>query len=616
MKLNFKQIHIENFLSIENLDIDFSDYQGFISVKGRNKNVSDNARSNGSGKSSIFEAISWCLLGQTIRGTKDVKRIGSELPCLVRLSFLVNNDNFLLERSKNQSQSLKLYINGEDQSGKGIKDTEAKLSSIIPDITAELLGSVVIMGQGLPQRFTNNTPSGRKDVLEKLSKSDFMICDLKSKVDNRKVFLNDQFKELEKADLTNKTSLSLLSSNLDNLNQKLSKLNMPDQLEIDKLNNDILTKGQEYDRISQTIADQEQLINDLQDQLIGQTEKYNSERIAISNDFQRQELAINSDISKLLFQIKALEEKILEFKNIKDICPTCGQKIPGVLKKDTSQLEQEVVDLRTNLEANQNSLKKLKEDFSIKNSSLKQSFGVDELRDKLMAVKADLTEEKGSLNRLQVSLSFDKDNLAKLVTSQLDYSQIKSTLEDEIEDTKLKIQQLQDEMLYSNTEMISKKQHIDVISKFENLLKRDFRGYLLKNVISFIDQKAKEYSNYVFNTSSIDFQLDGNNISIIYSGKEYENLSGGEKQKVDLIIQLSIREMLCKFLDFSSNILVFDEMFDNLDDLGCEKVLNLISNKVSDVSSIFIITHHQNLQLPIDKELIVEKDEYGASHLV
>ena len=147
----------------------------------------------------------------------------------------------------------------------------------------------------------------------------------------------------------------------------------------------------------------------------------------------------------------------------------------------------------------------------------------------------------------------------------------------------------------------------------KTLTTRDFRGYLLKNVIKFIDSKAKEYCKDVFETENIDFVLDGNNIDIKYCGKQYEACSGGEKQKVDLIVQFAIRDMLCQFLDFSSSIIVLDEIFDNLDSVGCEKVINLISRKLSDIQSIFIITHHSDLQIPEDSTITVTKQQDGVS---
>ena len=90
-------------------------------------------------------------------------------------------------------------------------------------------------------------------------------------------------------------------------------------------------------------------------------------------------------------------------------------------------------------------------------------------------------------------------------------------------------------------------------------------------------------------------------------------MSGGEKQKVDLIVQFSIRDMLCKYLNFSCNIIVLDEIFDNLDSIGCDRVINLISTQLSDINSIYIVTHHEDLEIPSDIKWIITKSELGVS---
>ena len=172
---------------------------------------------------------------------------------------------------------------------------------------------------------------------------------------------------------------------------------------------------------------------------------------------------------------------------------------------------------------------------------------------------------------------------------------------------------LSEKISYNNNMKEDTDRRLSIINKMNTIITRDFRGYLLQNSIEFINNKAKEYSKEVFDTDKLDFQLDGNSISISYDGKEYENLSGGEKQKVDLIVQLSLRDMLCKHLNFSSNILVLDELFDNLDSIGCQRVLNLIATKLNDVESIFIVTHHSDIAIPVDRELVVIKDSNKIS---
>ena len=169
--------------------------------------------------------------------------------------------------------------------------------------------------------------------------------------------------------------------------------------------------------------------------------------------------------------------------------------------------------------------------------------------------------------------------------------------------------------MYNKKEKELFESKLDIINKFNTFISRDFRGYLLNSVINFINKKAKEYSQCIFDTDKINFSINGNNIEISYCNKQYENLSGGERQKVDLIIQFSIRDMLCKFLNFSCNVLIVDEIFDNLDSIGCQRVINLISTKLHDISDVFIVTHRGDLEIPYDSEIIIEKDEKGISRI-
>ena len=188
MHIEFKKLVLHNFISFGHSELLFLD-DGFIRVSGINENPLDNAGSNGSGKSSLWEALVWSLTGDTIRGTKQVSNIYGDDGTYVELDFNIDNTHYHIIRSKDHKQyktALQIHIDGKDCSGKGIRDSEKLLQQYLPDITASLLGSVIVLGQGLPQKFTNNSPSGRKEVLEKLSKSDFMIEDLKNRVFSRK----------------------------------------------------------------------------------------------------------------------------------------------------------------------------------------------------------------------------------------------------------------------------------------------------------------------------------------------------------------------------------------------------------------------------------------------
>ena len=71
----------------------------------------------------------WGLTGQTIRGTKDVCNLYTNDLTSVKVNMDVDGVNYEIVRTKNKKNQsgLFLFVNGEDKSGKGVKDTESIL---------------------------------------------------------------------------------------------------------------------------------------------------------------------------------------------------------------------------------------------------------------------------------------------------------------------------------------------------------------------------------------------------------------------------------------------------------------------------------------------------------
>ena len=227
MTIKFLKLHIHHFLSFNDATIDLTD-RGYCLISGINKNPKDAARSNGAGKSTIANAISFALIGETISGLKsNLSNIYFDDGCYVSLDFMVDNDSYTLVRSKDDKTygtNLKVIVNDEDKSGKGIRESQAILDELLPDLTRELIGGVILLGQGLPDKFTANSPAGRKEVLEHLSKSDFMIQDLKERLDVRLSELNTKLREEEDRYLSLTTQRGVYSEQLTLENRKLESL--------------------------------------------------------------------------------------------------------------------------------------------------------------------------------------------------------------------------------------------------------------------------------------------------------------------------------------------------------------------------------------------------------
>lgn len=611
----FKKIKIENFMSYEFAEV-YLNKPGYIFVRGENRNPEDSASSNGCGKSTIFNAISWVLTGKTTSGVSDVSNIYTTGVTSVELNFESNSSDYKIIRTKNPT-NLKIYIDDVNKSGKGVRDSEKLLKEYLPDVTDYLLNSVIILGQGLPQRFTNNTPSGRKEVLELLSKSDFMIDDIKQRLTTRKEILSNNLREKEDSLLKNKNTYELLVSRMNDIDIKLKNLPSEEELNLricnikDDLNKLIFDK----ESVNSGLDKFKNELNDVNEDLLNlqnmQNDDINSIEVEDITDIERLKNETEWELNNKLKEVTRL-------KSIKDVCPTCGQKLPNVEKIDTISLEEEIEHLKEDYDSYKIMISKA---VSERNDLLSI------INKKYSKLKSDLLDRKNyldnniynitnTINQYSNNITLKSNELSSNETELKMLSEQRNSFELEYDNIKNDLMTIEEENTVINTEIDSLKNHLDINSKMSTIVKRDFRGYLLTNVIDFISSRCAYYSKQVFNTENLLFMLDGNNISISYDGKEYEVLSGGEKQKIDVILQLSIRDMLCSYLNFSSNILVLDEITDSLDVVGAQKIFNLISNNLTDVETIYIISHHTDFEIPCDDEIYIVKGDDKISRIV
>ena len=618
MNLTFEKIKIENFMSFEYAELDLS-ANGFVSIVGQNHNEQDNALSNGSGKSAIFEALNWCLIGETLRGSKDIVRHNSDGGALVELSFKADKDSFVITRTRNHSKfknNLFISKNGEDVSGKGLKDTEALLSQYLPAVTSELINSVVVLGQGLPMRFTNNTPSGRKEVLESLSNSDFMITDLKTRIANRSSELRKSLTDITLDKTKKSTELVFYKSQLEKLNAELETLNETD---LESLKMSIIRDKQVADECDTRIGE---LLHKYGCTLKEKQDELNSRKFDLYSEQKKKESAVKDAYNVKILEktkdkaetdalIRVKTSEITRLKSVTDICPTCGQKIQNVHKVDTTDLEKVVDELRETLNWLTGEIQLLEEESKKELKCISEEYDLllADVEMGLKSVGADLQE----LADLQIEERVHLDKIDKCEEELKNHANKVEKCQKEIKEFEEKVQELTAGLEFDGQEEETFTARLAVHSKFETALKRDFRGILLQNCISYIDGKAKEYCKKIFHTDLINFSLDGNNVSISYCGKEYESMSGGEKQKIDLIIQFAIRDMLCKYLNFSCNLLVLDELTDSMDAVGCKNAIDFIASEFDDIDSVFIISHRLDLEIPYDKIITVYKNNEGIS---
>lgn len=623
LNLQFRKIILHCFGSYAHAELDLQN-RGFCLVSGKNEYVADNAASNGSGKSFIWSGICYALTGETIGGiTKDLKNIhmSDEPEMYVEVYFTADGHEYVIKRGLSSSNVKSLSVTKDDNSinGKTFSETSAKLSEALPELTKDLIANTIIIGQGMPSKFSSFSPSGRKELLEKLTKSDYMIEDIKNRVATRLAEITSNLRTCEDSLLVNNTQLTAATNAITALNKQIAEAKKPnyaDETAIIKA--ELESKKNNAAAYEQQLSANEKLLDQLSAELFKKTSDKASQVNQLLESYHGKSNELNTAYASTEAEYKAINKEIVKLESIKDTCPTCGRKLEGVEKPDTTALHQQATKLSEQMSSIKADLTVCADKYKAYNSEIEATFAADlgQLSTKVNDTKHCIAELKTKLTTLNSEISALGTKADKLEYEAANWDNWFNNLVKSVKPYEEEAVRLTSMIDLVKLDQAKMQEHLAVIKKIETLIKRDFRGYLLSNIISYLDKKAKDYSDIVYGTRDLSIYLDGNNLNISYGGRMMDNLSGGEKTRVDLILQLSIRDMLQSYLNFNSNILVLDEITDFLDKQSCKAIMNLISKELTTVESVFIISHHPDeLELPIDSELYVVKDGNGISSI-
>lgn len=620
--LNFEKLILHNFGSYQHTEINLQN-KGFCLVTGQNHFKKDNALSNGSGKSFLWNAICFALVGETINGLhSNLKNINvvDDPDCFVELSFQNDADHYVITRYVTPKSDLKIIKNNIDLSGKGIRESEKKLTELLPELTKNLITSTIIIGQGMPNKFSSFSPSGRKELLEKLTKADFMIEDIKRRVAERQSTLSQQIRAIEDQLLINRSQLSVFESNLRTNETSLAGMQKPDFEAQIKAHTDTIEQTKQIINAQvETLAGIQKEQAEVDTALLTANQSLATALAEVHAKYDQTSHDLIQRQAQLQAETDSLRREINRIKAIKDTCPTCGQKIPGAVKPDTSKQETQLQILADQLAKAKSDLHNLqdaeREDQKRVNSEHSALLTTLNTRNsQLKNLIADFARERRDL---EAHIAQEQEACNRLVYERDTWDARYQQLYRAVLDNKAAIEKAVATITEADTAREELSEHCKLVKKMDGLSKRDFRGFLLSNIISYINKKAKDYCEVVFNTRDLEVALDGNDLNISYCGKMFDNLSGGEKQRVDLILQFTIRNMLTAYLNFNSNILVLDEITDFLDKKSCTAILELITKELNTIESVFIVSHHASeLELPIDSELVIQKNEIGISEIL
>jgi DNA repair exonuclease SbcCD ATPase subunit len=560
--LTFKTITWKNFLSTGNHP---------TSVSLDSDNTSLIIGTNGAGKSTILDALTFSLYGKSFRKINKGQLINTtnEKNCFVEIEFTVNSTEWRVERGI-KPNIFKIYRDGEElnQNSSAI-DQQKWLEQNVLKMNYKSFTQIVILGSSSFVPFMQLPTNSRREVVEDLL--DIKIfSSMNEIVKGRLRLVKDEIKTLE-----------------------LKKDNLKDKVEMQK--NFI---QQIEDKSQEDIAVKENNINNL---------------LTEENDLMNKNEEINNDVVVLQTKMTSLEgsaSKLREYGNIKG---KLSQKISGIVKEHKFFTENRVCptcsqDIEETFRVNrisdsQSKAEELQKGYTELMDAIKKE---EERESQFQQISGDLSKLLNGITQNNTHINGCQKQIKRLeheiqtITSQIAN---RNTEHEKLEEFRNNLQ--------DTFETISeKKEKITYLDFTYNLLKDGgVKTQIIKKYLPIINQQANKYLQMM--DFYINFKLDEEFTetieSPIHEDFTYQSFSEGEKMRIDLALLFTWREIARMKNSVNTNLLIMDEVFDSsLDGFGTEEFLKIIRFVIKD-ANIFVISHKEGLEDKFDNVIKFEK---------
>jgi exonuclease SbcC len=109
---------------------------------------------------------------------------------------------------------------------------------------------------------------------------------------------------------------------------------------------------------------------------------------------------------------------------------------------------------------------------------------------------------------------------------------------------------------------------------------------------------------------------DSYNVLVLDEGEEKPVISGGEEDVANLVLRLSLSQMIAERAGHPLSLLILDEVFGSLDIARRDNVVRLLRGLEDRFEQVILITHVEGIRETLDQVLRVEFDERTGSSIV
>jgi len=515
---------------------------------------------NGAGKSTMLDALSFALFGKAHRNINKAQMINSinRKHCLVEVDFSVHGAQYKIVRGLKPAK-FEIWKNGEliNQNSHN-KEYQKILEQNILKLNHKSFHQIVVLGSSSFIPFMQLTSQNRREVIEDLldinvfSKMNVL---LKEKV----ALVRDQLRDIEYQSDLEGARLEAAEQNVN----KIKSINKEHRQH----------KESQMEEINAQISDLNNEVESLQQGLEESKTSFETEKHKLKNA----KYGLEEEKRSATVEILTLA-KHARFFETNDVCPTCDQDIDEKFKKtqisvaakkakDTTKV---VKNLTEQIEAGEAYIKHVEnslEDIQNKTMTIHgHSQSIVQLCSQLIQLQKDIdliNTGAGDLTVAKKEIEKYRDILTELGDDQDELKEIASyqrVAQELLKDTGIK------------TKII--KQYLPVINQLVNQYLQVLDFFVYFNL-------DESFTETIRSRHRDDFS--------------YDSFSEGEKQRIDLSLLFTWRQVAKMKNSVATNLLILDETFDSsLDADGVENLMKIL-HTLDAGTNVFIISHKTDL---------------------
>ena len=568
--ITFKTISWKNFLSTGNQE---------TKLNLNSSNTTLIIGSNGAGKSTVLDALTFVLYGKAFRKINKAQLINTtnEKGTLVEIEFDINSMKWKIQRGI-KPNIFKIYRDGKllDQDHSA-NDQQKWLEQNVLKMNYKSFTQIVILGSSSFVPFMQLPSTSRREVVEELL--DIKIFSSMNMIIKEKIRgLKEQARtfELKRQSLKEKVDMQK------NFIQQIEEKSQEDISYKEHKINSLLTEENVYHTDNEKKNAE---LQELQDNLV----KFSG---------YKEKLKQYGSIKGKLSQRISTLVKDHKFFNDNSVCPTCEQTIEEGFR---------INKIRTS----QDKAKELQKGYEELLGAIKE----EELRE------SNFTTISGEISKL---LNGVTSNNTQITSCQKQIRQLESeiqTLTSQISNRNSeneKLEEFRESLQETYEKLVEVKESISYHDFTYSLLKDGgVKSQIIKKYLPLINQQVNKYLQMM--DFYINFKLDEEFSETIetpiHEDFTYSSFSEGEKMRIDLALLFTWREVARFKNSVNTNLLIMDEVFDSsLDGFGTDEFLKIIRFVIKD-ANIFVISHKGGLEDKFESVISFSKDK-GFSRMI